>query len=53
MENIVREISEEETKERDYVKLRYCLAEKTLYDDDMVLSELKRVQEQPTAAVST
>ena len=27
MENIIREISEEETKERDYVKLRYCLAE--------------------------
>ena len=50
MENIVREISEEETKERDYVKLRYCLAENTLYDDNMVASELKRVQTQSTAA---
>jgi len=49
MENIVREISEEETKERDYVKLRYCLAETTLYDDNMVGAELKRVQERSTA----
>lgn len=49
MENIIREISEEETKERDYVKLRYCLAEDTLYDDDMVTTELKRLQDQPTA----
>jgi hypothetical protein len=47
MENIIREISEEETKERDYVKLRYCLAEQTLYNDDMVNDELKRLQEQP------
>ena len=30
MENIIREINEDETKERDYVKLRYCLAEHTL-----------------------
>jgi hypothetical protein len=49
MENIVREISEEETKERDYVKLRYCLAEHTLYNDAMVNAELKRLQEQPEA----
>jgi hypothetical protein len=49
MENIVREISEEETKERDYVKLRYCLAETTLYDDTMVNAELKRLQERPGA----
>lgn len=49
MENIIREISEEETKERDYVKLRYCLAEHTLYNDDMVNDELKRLQEQPQA----
>jgi hypothetical protein len=47
MENIVREISEEETKERDYVKLRYCLAEHTLYNDTMVNAELKRLQERP------
>ena len=45
MENIVREISEEETKERDYVKLRYCLAEQSLYTDAMVNTELKRLQE--------
>jgi hypothetical protein len=50
MENIIREISEEETKERDYVKLRYCLAEHTLYNDAMVNAELKRLQEQPEAA---
>ena len=49
MENIIREISEEETKERDYVKLRYCLAGNTLYDDNMVNTELKRLQEQPAA----
>src|SRR5919108_5849277 len=51
MENIIREISEEETKERDYVKLRYCLAEHTLYNDAMVNAELKRLQEQPEAVV--
>jgi uncharacterized protein YneF (UPF0154 family) len=49
MENIIREISEEETKERDYVKLRYCLAENTLYDDAMVSAELQRLHEQPAA----
>ena len=46
-ENIIREISEEETKERDYVKLRYCLAEHSLYTDTMVNTELKRLQERP------
>ena len=51
MENIIREISEEETKERDYVKLRYCLAEHTLYNDALVNAELKRLQEQPEAVV--
>ena len=51
MENIIREISEEETKERDYVKLRYCLAEHTLYDDAMVNAELKRMQEEPEAVM--
>jgi hypothetical protein len=51
MENIVREISEEETKERDYVKLRYCLAENSLYNDAMLDAELKRLQEQPEAAL--
>ena len=47
MENIIREISEEETKERDYVKLRYCFAEEALYSDDMVNAELKRLREEP------
>lgn len=47
MENIVREISEEETKERDYVKLRYCIAEQTLVDDGLVNEELKRLKENP------
>jgi hypothetical protein len=50
MENIIREISEEETKERDYVKLRYCLTEPSLYTDTMVNAELKRLQEQPGEA---
>lgn len=47
MENIVREINEEETKERDYVKLRYCFAEHVLYNDDSVKAELARYQEDP------
>ena len=51
MENIIREINEEETKERDYVKLRYCLPEQTLYNDVMLNAELKRLQEQPEAVV--
>jgi hypothetical protein len=50
MENIVREISEEETKERDYVKLRYCIAEHLLIDDQRVNEELKQLQENPAAA---
>lgn len=45
MENIVREISEEETKERDYVKLRYCYADDELCDDKAVRVELKRLQQ--------
>ncbi len=49
MENIIREISEEETKERDYVKLRYCLPEQMLYDNSMVNTQLKRLQEQSGA----
>jgi len=49
MENIVREISEEETKERDYVKLRYCIAEQVLYDDRQVHEELRRLQENSSA----
>jgi hypothetical protein len=47
MENIVREISEEETKERDYVKLRYCFAEEALYSDDMVNAELQQLRKGP------
>jgi hypothetical protein len=49
MENIVREINEDETKERDYVKLRYCIAEHTLFDDQLVNEELRRLQENPAA----
>jgi hypothetical protein len=49
MENIIREISEEETKERDYVKLRYCFAEPMLYSDEMVKAELQRHQRDPAA----
>lgn len=49
MENIVREISEEETKERDYVKLRYCIAEHLLFDDQRVNEELKQLRDNPAA----
>lgn len=49
MENIVREISEEETKERDYVKLRYCYTENELYDDAAVNTELNRLRQDPSA----
>jgi len=47
-ENIVREISEEETKERDYVKLRYCFTEPELYNDAAVNTEIKRLQQEPS-----
>lgn len=47
-ENIVREISEEETKERDYVKLRYCFTEPELYNDAAVNTEIKRAQQEPS-----
>jgi hypothetical protein len=49
-ENIVREISEEETKERDYVKLRYCYAEAELYDNAAVNAEIQRLQHDPSKA---
>jgi len=49
-ENIVREISEEETKERDYVKLRYRVGEEELYDDNAVNAELKRLKRDPSKA---
>jgi len=47
-ENIIREISEEETKERDYVKLRYQLKEEELYDNKAVNAELKKLQRDPS-----
>ena len=49
-ENIVREISEEETKERDYVKLRYRFGEEELYDDNAVNAEIKKLQRDPSTA---
>jgi len=48
MENIIREISEEETKERDYVKLLYSYAEEELCGDKAVRAELKRLQQDPS-----
>lgn len=49
-ENIVREISEEETKERDYVKLRYHFTEEELYDEKAVSAEIQRLQKDPSKA---
>jgi hypothetical protein len=47
MENIVREISEDETKERDYVKLHYAFPEHMLFTDDDVKAELMHHQADP------
>jgi hypothetical protein len=47
MENIVREISEDETKERDYVKLRYAFPEHLLFTDDHVNAELMQHRADP------
>ena len=49
-ENIIREISEEETKERDYVKLNYCYTEAELYDNTAVTAEIQRLQHDSATA---
>jgi len=47
MENIVQEIGGEETKERDYVRLRYRYAFHEMYSDAAIAAEIARVQKNP------
>src|SRR5712692_8823591 len=49
MENIVQEVGGEETKERDYVRLRYRYAFHEMSSDAAVAAEMARVQQDPTA----
>ena len=49
MENIVQEVGGEETKERDYVRLRYRYAFHEMYSDAAIAAEIARVQQDPTA----
>jgi hypothetical protein len=50
MDSIVhQEQGGEETKERDYVRLRYRYAFDELYSDDAVATEIARVQKDPKA----
>lgn len=49
MENIVREISEDETKSRDYVKLRYCYADSELYDNEEIYKKAHELSNDPEA----
>jgi len=49
MENIVQEIGAEETKERDYVRLRYRYAFHEMYSDAAIAAEIARVQQDPNA----
>lgn len=48
MENIVQEVGGEETKERDYVRLRYRCAFHEMYSDAAIAAEIARVQQDPT-----
>lgn len=49
MENIVREISEEETKSRDYVKLRYSYGDSELYDSAEIYEQVEELSKDPEA----
>jgi len=46
MENIVQEVGGEETKERDYVRLRYRYTFQEMYSDEAVAAAIARVQKQ-------
>lgn len=46
-ENIVREISEDEKKERDYVKLRYVYMDNELYNNEEILKRSKEIIKNP------
>ena len=49
MENIVQEVGGDETKERDYVRLRYSYVFNEMYSDAAVAAAIARVQQDPTA----
>ena len=48
MENIVQEVGGDETKERDYVRLRYRYAFHEMYSDAAIAAEIARVQQDPS-----
>jgi hypothetical protein len=47
MENIVQEVGGEETKERDYVRLRYNYLFGEMYSDAAVATAIARFQQDP------
>jgi len=49
MDNIVQEIGGEETKERDYVRLRYRYLLNEMYSNESLAAEITRLQKDPTA----
>jgi hypothetical protein len=49
MDNIVHEIGGEETKERDYVRLRYHYALDSMYSNEAIATEMSRLKQNPTA----
>jgi hypothetical protein len=49
MENIVQEVGGEETKERDYVRLRYSYLFNEMYSDTAVAAAMARYQQDPAA----
>jgi hypothetical protein len=49
MENIVQEVGGEETKERDYVRLRYSYLFNEVYSDATVAAAIARFQQDPAA----
>lgn len=46
-ENIIREISEDEKKERDYVKLRYVYKDEELYNSEEILQKSIEITKNP------
>ena len=49
MDNIVQEIGGEETKERDYVRLRYRYRFEEMYSNEAIAAEIGRWQKNPAA----
>lgn len=47
MENIVTTLSENEKKERDYVKLTYVYSEDELYNSDEIIKNVERLKKKP------